>query len=197
MKFIKNLFLAFYKIVSKLTYFTSVVIISIGLTGLVTYLVGNYYYEKEYQEYIRVQQQWITVDEEYSQYISIIKENLPLIKKHIDSSNYKHDKEFARMKSKELENALKESDYAMTFKDKFKHYPHLLKTSSELIKLTNEGADEKLASEFKKMNQLATDISEHKLVYNKAVKEFQQVERKFIRAYIAELANFQTWNVIE
>lgn len=184
------------RIIGKLTYLTSAILIAAVLTAGLFGGLGYYYYDGYYQDYMEVQQEWAVVDDLHVSYINKVEDHLPDLKKALSSKKFESDeaKADANSKLRFLETNLINAVNSMSYQEKFASYPAFVNTTNDVLFLLGAEEGEELKSLYGDLNGFEKEIIIKKKSYNAEAKTFNARSKKFPESVIADVGSFHTWN---
>lgn len=184
------------RIIGKLTYLSSAMLIAVILTAGLFGGVGYYYYDGYYQDYMKVQQEWAAVDDLHVSYINKVEDHLPDLKKAINAKKFTTDEAKAEAGSKLrfLETNLINAVNSMSYQEKFASYPAFVNTTNDILFLLGAEDSEELKTMYGDLNGFEKEIIAKKKNYNAEAKTFNARSEKFPESLIADVGSFHTWN---
>lgn len=194
----KKIFRITARIIGKLTYLTSAILIAAVLTAGLFGGLGYYYYDGYYQDYMKVQQEWAVVDDLHVSYINKVEDHLPDLKKALSSKKFESDeaKADANSKLRFLETNLINAVNSMSYQEKFASYPAFVNTTNDVLFLLGAEEGEELKSLYGDLNGFEKEIIAKKKSYNAEAKTFNERSEKFPESVIADVGSFHTWNAM-
>lgn len=195
---LKTFFRITFRILGKLTYLTTALLIASILTAGIFGGIGYHYYEGYYKDYMKVQQDWATVDNFHTEYINKVEEKFSILQKSVKDTKFasKEEKTEALNKVKFLEVSMRNAIHSMSYQEKFTSYPEFVNTTNDVLFLLSDNKSEEIIALGTELNGIEKSIIDSKKTYNKKAAFFNKQNEKFPENIIADIGSFHTWSVM-